>query len=104
VRAAIAGASVEATLKGFLSIRRWRSGELDRGASRCPRDAMRGASAPCLRGYARVPIGLRRGLDGELLASSSSSWRGHPGGSRAAGSGDGTPRRTAIDVTAQGGR
>jgi hypothetical protein len=30
-RAAMAGASVEATLKGFLSVRRWRGGELDRG-------------------------------------------------------------------------
>jgi hypothetical protein len=29
----MAGASVEVTLKGFLSIRRWRGGELDRGQS-----------------------------------------------------------------------
>jgi hypothetical protein len=28
----MAGASVEETLKGFLSVRRWRGGELDGGA------------------------------------------------------------------------
>jgi hypothetical protein len=32
-RAAMVGASMEATLKGVLSVRRWRGGELDRGRS-----------------------------------------------------------------------
>jgi hypothetical protein len=31
VRATMVGAGVEATLKGFLFVRRWRGGELDRG-------------------------------------------------------------------------
>jgi hypothetical protein len=48
------GAGVDATLKGFLSIRRWRGGELDRGASRCPHGATRGTNAPWLRGYTRA--------------------------------------------------
>jgi hypothetical protein len=32
-RAAMAGAGVEATLKGFLFVRLWRGGELDRGGA-----------------------------------------------------------------------
>jgi hypothetical protein len=43
-----------------LSVRRRRGSELDRGASRCPRGATRGASAPCLRGYAHVSSSRQR--------------------------------------------
>jgi hypothetical protein len=41
-------------------------GELDRGASRCPRDATRGASTPRLPSYMHAWEALRRGLDNAL--------------------------------------
>jgi hypothetical protein len=82
---------------------------------------MRGTSAPWLRGYARAPTGLHRGLDGALSAVSARPVVGGvrlhrrapgagisagaaTGGSRAAGSSDGMSRCTAADPTAQGGR
>jgi hypothetical protein len=52
-----------------LSVRQRRGGELDRGASGCPRGAMKGASAPCLRDYARAATELHRGLDGALMVT-----------------------------------
>jgi hypothetical protein len=41
-RAAIAGAGVEATRRGFLSVRRWRGGELYRGVKQCHHTAHTG--------------------------------------------------------------
>jgi hypothetical protein len=59
--AAMAGAGVEATLKGFLSVRQWQGGELDRGHP-CVHAVQRGAPAhpgyaatrSCRQGYAGV--------------------------------------------------
>jgi hypothetical protein len=65
--AAMAWLRVEATLKGVLSILRWRGGELDRGESTRPRDTHGRASAPWLHSFTRAPAGLRRGLDDALL-------------------------------------
>jgi hypothetical protein len=66
--AAVATALRGGDTEGVLSVRRWRGGELDRGESTQPRSTHWRASAPWLRGYARAPVGLRRGLDGVLSA------------------------------------
>jgi hypothetical protein len=62
----MAGAGVEAMLKGFLSVRRWRGGELDRGwlvvATWCNEGRWRTLAM-------RTPAGLHQGLDGTPLAA-----------------------------------
>jgi hypothetical protein len=68
------GVGVEMTSKAFLSIRRWRGGELDRGGWWWPRGTHGHASARCLRG---VGLGSWR-LDGATRCASKG------GGSRGA--------------------
>jgi hypothetical protein len=116
------GAGMGVKLKGVLSVRRWRGGELDRGrikvAMRNTRASQRTLGMLLRVGTNRATSRSRRRTFGHVsLASRAGNVRLHrrapgmgisagaaTGDSSVAASGDGTPQRTTANAMAQGGR